>query len=341
MRVPRLKAAVLRRRVVTAASFIYRQRERLWMKSSASATHAQIPQESVDAYTVWEEPNRANSHPLHIGRSGQRFSTLTGVWWLDDQTVIVNHRSGLRMAVFELDRFEQPVWVTEIPHLTDDIAAKRVDDSTWEVAVSGCFDNIYTRCEVQKDASSNDPYKARILDVLEHTQRDFSHGVAYDHKGQLCYGIHFGSDPRLAIGAETYRLPVPWGVRDVCYDRFQNRYIAVAVSSNPQRKSYGGVKTGLWVFSESDPKWKCLGIYDNIHSDAVDVWQECIWIPDQVGNQLIAIDAKTGAMRGIYDGQCLDFPHGLGISTNGKIAVTNYGSSSVAILDPEKLLALS
>ncbi len=312
------------------------RRVRHHIKSESAAAKVSVGQATAEIYTVWEEPNRANSPELHIGKSGGRYSTLTGVWWLDDQSFIVNHRSGLRMAVFDAKDAREPVWKGEIGNLTDDIAARRIDGRTWDIAVSGCWSNILTRYRLTR----SEAFELQELDVLPHTARDFCHGVAYDAKGELCYSIHTGKDPRLFIAGKVHRLPYPWGVRDLCHDATRKRYLAVAVSTNPRKKAYGSVKTSLWSCPEGGTDWTCLGAYDNVHSDALDVWSDHIWMPDQVGNRLLAIDARTGDLCLIGAGDGLDFPHGLGISPGGKIAVTNYGSSSVVVVDADGLLAL-
>ncbi|NBO20717.1 MAG: hypothetical protein EBU97_01940, partial [Rhodobacteraceae bacterium] len=68
------------------------------------------------------------------------------------------------------------------------------------------------------------------------------------------------------------------------------------------------------------------------------VWGDHIWCPDQLGNRILALDANSGDVAAIYAGDCLDFPHGLGVSPDGLLAVTNYGASSVVVLDTKALL---
>ena len=284
---------------------------------------------------VWEEPNRANTPELQIGRSGGRYSTVTGVWWLDETRFIAAHRSGMMLAVFSKDHLDGPVWSGPIDHVSDDIAAKQITPSTWEIAVSGCWDCIYSRYHLRETDAG---FEIDTLDRLAHGSKDFCHGVAYDASGGLCYSIHTGKRPRFGIGRDSYKLPAPWGVRDLCHDPVRHRYLAVAVSANPRRTAYSGVQTSLWTLDEGDSKWACMAAYNNVHSDALDVWNGHVWIPDQVGNRLLALNADTGAVDAIFDGDALDFPHGLGISAEGVIAVTNYGSSSIILAAADELL---
>lgn len=308
-------------------------------KSEAGARRGGVSIASAVNYVVWEEPNRAGTPPLHIGKSGERYSTLTGVWWLDRTTMIVAHRSGLRIAVFDIDHFDAPVWVGEVEHLTDDIAAKPLEAGAWEVAVSGCWQRIYSRFKIRHIADSAAGWTMEPIDTKVSPTKDFCHGVAYDEAGRFCWSIHTGVSPRFAIGETLHTLPAPWGVRDVCEDRARGRYLAIAVSKSPKKAAYDDVATTIWYHSDRMSGWKCLCKLPGVHSDAIDVWGQHIWIPDQLGDRLLAIDAESGEIAAIYSGDCLDFPHGLGISQDGLIAVTNYGSSSVAILKAADLLA--
>lgn len=323
------------RRYLRAAKLrLHMAQMRRFAKPETTAQQMEVSQKTAQHFFVWEEPNRADTPELQIGRSGGRYSTLTGLWWLDAQRFVVNHRSGLKMAVFDLTASDPMIWTDDIPYLSDDIAAKQTGPEQWEIAISGCWDTIYTR-HVLDGAGG---FTMSLSEDLNHPTRDFCHGVAYDAKGQLCYAIHTGVHPRFAIGDKIHHLPYPWGVRDLCHDPARGRYIAVAVSANPRREAYGGVKTALWTYPETGGKWQCLGVYDNVHSDALDVWGDHIWLPDQVANRLLGIDVKTGDLRIICTGDAFDFPHGLGISDTGQIAVTNYGSSSVAIVDAKTLI---
>jgi len=297
----------------------------------------EITRTSADVFTVWEEPNVAETPTLHIGESGERYSTLTGVSWLDNETFIVNHRSGLKMAIFDLKDPSMPVWTGALDYPTDDIAAKRIDATTWEVCVSGCWSAVYGRYQIRRSATDMHAYEARLLETLAHAQRDFCHGVDYDDEN-LCYSIHTGKRPRVTIGVKTYKLPFPWGVRDMCFDRKRNRHILVAVSANPKKTAYGNVVTSLWTLSKGATKWECLSCFNNFHSDALDVCGDHIWLPDQLNDHLVAVDAETGKAVKRYSGDSLSFPHGLGISPDGMIAVTNYGTSSVTIVDAARLL---
>lgn len=278
---------------------------------------------------TWNEPNRANTPPLHIASRGERFSTLTGVWWIDAFRFVVNHRSGLMLAVFDIRTPHQPMAISAIPHLTDDIAAKKIDDNLWEIAVSGCWDAAYSIYQLRLGNKS----EFKLMSTQAHKDRTFCHGVAYDNTGNLCLTFHTGTNPRIQIADKTWVIPKPWGVRDICYDEMTQSYYAIAVSENPQRSSYLKTSTSIWKYLAESDAWQMINIIDDMHSDACQIYQGRIWLPDQKGDRVLGICLNKEKPQLNIKGSCFDFPHGLGISERGMLAVTNYGSSSITLID--------
>lgn len=278
---------------------------------------------------IWKEPNRAGSPPLHIASRGERFSTLTGVLWIDEFRLLVNHRDGLRIALFDIRHGAEPVAITAIPHLTDDIAAKQLDENLWEVVVSGCWNAIYSiyHMHVGKEI------KFQIISTYYHKDKTFCHGVAYGKNGDLCLAFHTGENPRIQIANKTWILPKPWGARDVCYDPVSEKYYAIAVSANPQLKSYNKTSTSIWVYDSKSDNWQINNLIEEMHSDSCQVYQGKLWLPDQKADRILAICLKNEKPTLTIKSDCFDFPHGLGISSKGLLAVTNYGNSSVALFD--------
>lgn len=284
----------------------------------------------------WPEPNRAQTPPLHIAKTGERFSTITGVAWLNDDLLITSHRNGLRMAIFDVSKQDNSALVhTEhLPHLTDAIAVRNRAPDKWEVAVSGCW--AATCSLFYLDISDGIPNFSAPT-TLHHKSRDFSHGVGYGASARLCTTVSTGKAPRIVIGADVYTLPKPWGARDICYDPVTRCYFAVAVSANPKRSAYDGVKTSIWLFKEVQRTWNLLTLIDDVHSDACDTYSGCVWISDQHNDQVLGICMETGALEYAIKGSELDFPHGLAVGRNGMMAVTNYGNSSLALFDVSKI----
>jgi hypothetical protein len=282
---------------------------------------------------IWKESNRAKSLPLHIASSGERYSTLTGVWWIDEFRFLVNHRDGLRLALFDIRRGAQPLAVASIPHLTDDIAAKMLGVDLWEIAVSGCWDVEYSIYHL----STVDEVKIEFISTQTQKDKTFCHGVAYDEIGNLCLAYHTGINPRIEIGNKTWVIPKPWGVRDVCYDAISQHYYAVAVSANPQRSAYAKTATSIWIYHSESDEWKMIKMINDMHSDACQVYQGRLWLPDQKGDRVLGVTLSKEKEPVVIKGKCFDFPHGLSISKKGILAVTNYGSSDVVMMDISEL----
>jgi hypothetical protein len=282
----------------------------------------------------WEEPNRDQTPPLHIADRGTRYSTLTGVTWLNEFQYLVAHRSGLRMGFFDLRNKSGPIKVFDLPHLTDDIASKPVGPNKWEVTVSGCWEAISSTFYFDLNGQPEIHHKAK----REHTERTFSHGVRYDHNGELCVALHTGVDPRIELSQKIYRLPQPWGARCVCFDRQNNAYLSVAVCANPNLNKYNRTSTSIWLLEESSPSWKMIFSIDDVHSDACEVYKNRIWLADQKNDKVIGLCLEKKHKPIILATRLFDFPHGLSISCTGMMAVTNYGNSSVVLFDLNEVL---
>jgi hypothetical protein len=282
----------------------------------------------------WEEPNRAQTPNLHLANRGTRFSTLTGVTWLNDFNYLVAHRSGLRIGLFDLREKSGPLKVFEIPHLADDIASKPIEANRWEVAVSGCWDAISSTFDFDLNATAKLLTKSRRA----HSERTFSHGVRYDHNGNLCVALHTGMDPRIELSERIYRLPEPWGARCVCFDRQNNSYLGIAVCANPSLNKYDRTATSVWLLEDFSTNWKMIFSIDGVHSDACEVYKNRLWLPDQRNDKVIGLCLENKKKPIILASEFLDFPHGLSISRTGMMAVTNYGNSSIVLFDLNEIL---
>jgi len=296
----------------------------------------------MDTYRYeWKEPNRRNTPPLHIAKHGTRYSTLTGVYWLDNEYFVVNHRSGLRVALFSKQHRAGPLLVAEIPHLTDDISAKKIDDQIWEIAVSGCWDCAYSLFEINVASRS-----IKILETCASKDHTFCHGVGYDNSGILWMAMHTGKNPRIEnIAGGVWKLPKPWGARDICFDDLHQKAYAVAVNSNPKLTSYGNASISIWEYHLDEPKriffkqkWKKIIEIDNAHTDACAVYDGKIWLPDQSNDRVLAVTLTEDHSTYIINHKDFDFPHGLSISDEGMVAVSNYGSSDVILFDANNAL---
>lgn len=283
---------------------------------------------------TWTEPNRAKTNPLHIADRGARFSTLTGVTWLDDKRYLVAHRSGLRAALFDTAKNNKPIQIFELPHLVDDIASWKINKNTWEVTVSGCWDSIKSTFNLNLEEVPT----LKIKSTTAHKDRTFSHGVRYDKSGNLCIALHTGVDPRIIIGKYLGRLPKPWGARCVCYFDQTETYFAVAVSTNPKMEKYEQTITSVWSLDKPYSDWKMKFNINGTHSDACEVYKNRIWLPDQKLDRVIGVCIQNKFKPIVLRGKFFDFPHGLSISPKGTLAVTNYGNSSVVLLNLNEVI---
>jgi hypothetical protein len=283
---------------------------------------------------AWEEPNRANTPPLHIASRGERFSTVTGIHWIDDFRFIVNHRNGLRIALFDTRSGKEPVATVPIPHLTDHIAAKQLSTATWEVAVSGCWDAIYSSYQL---VISDSEVNFQLTSTKKHHDKTFCHGISYDANGNLCLALHTGENPRIEIANKIWKLPAPWGARDVCEDVSDGTYYAVAVSKNPSLAAYGQTSTSIWSKTVNSDHWRRIKTIDDMHSDSCQVYQSRLWLPDQKGDRILGVPLDQNKTPLAIKGSCFDFPHGLAISKKGILAITNYGASNIVLTDISEL----
>jgi hypothetical protein len=277
----------------------------------------------------WTEPNRAKTPPLHIASSGQRYSTLTGVWWLNEHLFVVNHRSGLRLALFDCRAPGRPLTTAAIPHLTDDIAALQVGDNQWEVAVSGCWAAEFSLFLLTFAEQS----RFQFIRTQQHQDHTFCHGIGYGSGGVRTLAFHTGNNPRIIIGDTTWKLPQPWGARALTFDEPSGHYYAVAVSENPKRSSYGSTKTSLWALTRGSERWQMTHVFDDIHADSCSTFKGRLWFPDQKGDRVLGVCLSGRRAVTTLRSQSFDFPHGLSISSQGQLAVTNYGSSAVSLID--------
>lgn len=277
----------------------------------------------------WIEPNRLNLGPLHIGRRGVRFPTVTGIALLDENKFVALHRSGLKLGFFDLLSSNRPLVTVDLHQNYDDVAVFKYDSSRFRIALSGCWDSVYS--EFSLDLA--DSPKLEFVHAEKAEDETFSHGVGFDDAGVLWIALHTGHDPRVMAGEKTYRLAGNFGPRKVFFGE-AGRVFLVATSKNPGRKGYSMPATGVWALNES------LTGFDNLflpkgHSDSGEYHRGKVWIANQTSDELISFDLKTRETRRFCAN--LNFPHAVEISKNGTFYVTNYGDSSISILRVQEL----
>jgi len=278
---------------------------------------------------IWEEPNRSGSPPLYITSGEPRFSTVTGVCWLDEFRFVANHQVGLKIALFDTRTGARPISKTDVPSRSDAITARPIAANTWEVVVSGCWD---VTSYIYKLTICGQVEFERV-GTVNHVDQSFCHGVSHGRNGDLCYAFHTGENPRIKIGAYSYGLPQPWGPRHVCYDPETCTYYAVAVSANASRTSYKKTGTSIWRLHQQSQSWEGLFILPDRHADSCGVYGGLLWFPDQKHNCVIGVALAKKRPPIVVDDNSFDFPHGLAVSNSGTLALTNYGSSSISLFN--------
>jgi hypothetical protein len=291
----------------------------------------------VRSVISWEEPNREGTPRLHIASRGDRYSTLTGVWWLDDNRYVVNHRSGLCVALFDRDVGDQPVYKALTPHPTDDIAAAQVGEDRWLVALSGCWASAYSLYELGPDGF-------RLLKTIQQSKlaplmrgplrnfRSFAHGVGYGPDGELVIAYHTGFKARITSvpGGRTWRLPAPWGARDACFDQDGTLYV-VATAANASLTAYQDTRASIWKLV--DDEFELLVETPGAHFDTAAIYQGCLYTNNQVEDNVSVYDLASARQLEPIADEAIDFPHGVDVSPSGVLAVTNYGNSTVVLRD--------
>jgi hypothetical protein len=281
---------------------------------------------------LWQEPNRGEAKKLHVSNSGERTSTVTGAFWLDDHRFVANHRAGQRVALFDLREGHEPLCIASVDFLTDDISAIRISQDVWHVVVSGCWDQAYATFELVLKPVP----EFRHLSTVGSQDRTFSHGCTYDREGEIWLAYSVGKDPRIQNGHQIWRLPKPWGARKVCFDSATGDTYAVANTNTPKTKSYEDSALGIWRLDKTLGVWNLLRSFSGAHGDALGVYGGHVWAADQVSDTLLGIPLDGGQDIRVKCG--LSFPHGLGISPRGRIAITNYGDSTITVLDLNAVL---
>lgn len=278
---------------------------------------------------TWKEPNRTGESPLHIGSRGERASTITGVAWLDDHRFVANHRDGKRVALFDLRARQNPVAMAELPNLTDSVDIRRISADAWELATSDCWAGAYSLLQLSDAAKP----QFELQQTIWKNNRTFSHGATFGPDGRLWLSMNVGRQPRIEIvGGRHWQLPAPWGCRSVCFNPATGQPYALACSNNPKREAYDEVAASVWTLDAVKDEWIPLVMINKMHTDAGAFYKGRLWINDQHGDQVLGLDVSRHEKPIVIKGDFC-FPHGVAVSGTGILAVTNYGSSSITLID--------
>ena len=273
--------------------------------------------------TFWKLPNRRNDAPLHISSQGTRYSTVTGIAWLDDHSFVAAHRNGLSIGYFNLRSKNPLICQIEIHHMPDKIAAKKITNDLFEIAVSGSWECAASLYHLKID---NTPSITHV-DTIISSDLSFSHGVHYGPDGNLGICFQTGDNPRISLDGNTIFLPPPFGPRDMCYCNIRKKYFIVGVSENAKHHSYQTMQTGVWRY-DKNREIEPIKFFDNVHSDSCTIYQDDLYLNDQGQHRIISINLISGQQKFITS-DYIQFPHDIRISESGRVASANYGNNSI------------
>jgi hypothetical protein len=241
------------------------------------------------------------------------------------------------MAMFDLDTGDQPLHMAETPHPTDDVAATKVDQDRWLVAVSGCWASAYSLYELGPRGfelleTVRESKLAPLMQGPLHRFRTFSHGVSYGPDGDLVIAYHSGAKPRIVSVSQgkTWRLPSPWGPRDTCFDDDGTLY-AVADTADASLNAYRQTSAAVWKLVGAE--FKLLAESPGAHFDAAATYNGRLYANNQHDDNVSVVDLESGQQLDPIEDAAFSFPHGVDVSSDGMLAVTNYGTSTVVLRD--------
>jgi len=281
----------------------------------------------------WIESNPRNDPPLHIADAGERYSTVTGVAWLNDHLFVAAHRNGMKIGLFDTQMSPTLIENFGIPHLCDSIAAKKISEDIWELAVSGCWEYAYSKYLLKLKPRAI----FEVIDIKKSSDKTFCHGVKYDQFGTLVLSFSTGQNPRIERNNFSWYLPYPYGVRDTCINPKNGQLYALAVSQDPKSFSYQETKTAIFSHQPIKNTFQLIFELNGTHSDSCKIFNDRLWLGDQKSSRVLGINLTDHSLSTELKGGAFSFPHGLDISDDGMLAVTNYGNSSISIFDISKI----
>lgn len=107
----------------------------------------------------------------------------------------------------------------------------------------------------------------------------------------------------------------------------------LAGSEVPKLMAYEPPETSIWRLDSQTQAWQMIWRTKKMHADACQFYGDTFWLTDQMNHRVLGIDLSGKQPIQALTSPLLDFPHGLSISDQGMLAVTNYGSSSIVLFD--------
>ena len=287
----------------------------------------------------WDEENRFNYTPLHVGNSGARTATVTSVAWLTPHLVVAAHHSAGKIGIFDTRSADgtELLGSFNIEHRIDDLALYKVNRNRFVIVVSGTWAKKASTfiLELTEEKMS---LKKHI--AIPHDDKTFSHGVfLLEKKVGIC--LHDGEFPRVEIGNSIIALP--WGEKPTSAYYQKNigeLFICCNHYSPTQHKTVERPKSSFWRFTPESCQLKKIGTLENCHTDKIQLYDKRLYYNNQYTNSLDSFkisedkkgnpQIKENSHKSISLPE-IDFPHGFEINEEGMCAIACYKNSSIVL----------
>lgn len=293
-----------------------------------------------------EEPNRTSQTELFIGKK-RRMSTMTSVYFTDDNHLVTAHYSAAKM-------FSVNINLEEKTH-------------EFKSEVDTTFDSKLTVTDLidfdgkSKVVTSNFDACGGSLYGLEGKKLRHIKDFALPEDGGNCHGARFYDSNTICLSTNKKllffidiesskvlaKVPTPYFMKDICFINANSVLAPFAVRS-PSKQLKSTYSSGL-VYASIDLENAQCKVIDKLFFtpsafDAICFQRdrEMFYITDQGRDRVIVakINSNKIHLEGEYKG--FDFPHGIDVKGN-IIAYTNYGNSMIGFKDinSEKLHPIS
>lgn len=291
----------------------------------------------MENYTIYiDEPNRADKARYFVG-DRDRLATMTSVCFIDECRIVATHLVGETMHSIEYN-LEQKRY-----RLIDAIETSYNNRATITDLIDYDGEN--------KILTSNFDDRSGSLYSLEGSKLRYIKDLPLPNTAGNCHGARFYNSDIACLTTnhnDIYfidiktcsiisKLEMPFHIKDVCFID-STKMIACFTLKSPTAQKMPTYASGLLYFS--------FDVANSSYS-VIDRWflRPCafdalcfdrnsgkLYITDQWGDRVIVIELRDDriAIIGEYGG--FSFPHGVDVR-EGKLAVTNYGSSSIVFID--------
>jgi hypothetical protein len=288
---------------------------------------------------IIEEPNRAKKSTFYVG-SNSRLATLTDVCFMPNNHLITAHLVGECLHYLKYD----------------------FDDKTSSVlnSIESTFDGVGTIVDLIKFdglkriiASNFDAGSATLYELSDGEIKHLKDIALPEGKGN-CHGASFFKEDIICLSTNKNFLffinihteeilaefSLPYHIKDMCTYRQNELLLCFAIKSpNSQVKpTYG---SGIYYVRVDIEKNK-LSIIDKRYfwpaafdAICIDKNTNISYVTDQYGCRVISFTISKGKIAPLGEYRGFDFPHGVDINKS-ILAITNYGNSSLDLLDIEK-----